>query len=441
MRVSIEIPAFKGEWLSQCVESVFAQTSPDWELSIIWDGGDELARAIVEELALLGEPRLRTYFGDRRGIAHARRFLTERSSAEWILPVDDDDLLARDAVQSFLDVARAHPWAGIVRARRVFIDEASALVPMDEWFPFEPRHYQRGMVKDLYNHCQPYLIRRSAYERTEGWSGFQDYSNAGEDCDIFTKIEEVAPIILHDQVLYYYRLHGQRASHTLGPDGAREMWRRIADRTIERLGLPLLRCSELQPFEYELKPVLEAAPDAIHFVIAGAGDAEQTRRCLLEQGVSDYAIRIVEGAPAAARNCGYALSQEPFIGFIDAGVSLAPGAVKQMIQRLGKAAVDLVVYATQEGRPSSLILIRREVFRACGGFDESFNSSDLVTADFLFKALRRDFICITTSDWVDSGIQLFNPDADELAMFLRMWPNLVEVAERLIVKQPVGLLA
>src|ERR1700681_4141720 len=104
--VSIEIPAFKGQWLIDAVESVFGKTSTDWELSILWDGGDEFARRVVEELGSLRDPRIQTYLGDRRGIASARRFLTERSRSPWILPLDDDDLLAPDAVECFVARAR-----------------------------------------------------------------------------------------------------------------------------------------------------------------------------------------------------------------------------------------------------------------------------------------------------------------------------------------------
>lgn len=136
MRAWIEIPAFKGRYLMEAIEFVLRQTSRHWELSVIWDGGDEVVRTIVEELDRMGEPRIHGYIGHRRGIVNARRFLTERSTAEWILPLNDDDLLALDAVECFLRVAAERPWAGVVRARRAFVDEQSQLVQMAKWFPF-----------------------------------------------------------------------------------------------------------------------------------------------------------------------------------------------------------------------------------------------------------------------------------------------------------------
>jgi Glycosyl transferase family 2/Glycosyltransferase like family 2 len=250
MKVSIEVPVIKGQWLIACIDSILNQTSADWRLSLLWDGGDEASRAILERVERLRHPRLAVYYRDRAGIAASRRFLTERSAGELILPVDDDDLLAPTAIAELLAAAEAMPWAGLIRARRGFIDEAGRPVEMDDWFPFTPRRFERGMTCDLYNQAHPYLIRRSAYVRTMGWEGFADFRLAGEDCDIFLKIEEVAAIELLDRRLYYYRLHLQRTSHHLGPTAAEEMWRRLADRTLARRGLPLARTNAIQPFSY-----------------------------------------------------------------------------------------------------------------------------------------------------------------------------------------------
>jgi glycosyltransferase involved in cell wall biosynthesis len=422
MRVSIEIPAFKGQFLMDAIESVLRQTSPDWELSTIWDGGDNLARAIVEEVARLGDPRIRGYIGHRRGIANARRFLTERSSSEWILPLDDDDLLAPDAVACFQNAISQRPWAGIIRARRSFIDENARPLAMAEWFPFEPRHYRHGMATDLFNHCQPYLIRRTAYDRTAGWRGFEDYHYAGEDCDIFVQIEEVAPIELYDRVLYYYRLNPQRASLDLGPAGAKEMWRRIADQAIARLGLPLRRLNSEPPFEYERTALRPLMRDGIGFVIAGPGDAEATRRSLLASGISDYAIRSTSGPAAAARNLAFRASPHEAICFIDAGATIEAGDIDRQIARFPNTWLDLSVQNCAAER-GSMLLVRSEVLRATGGFDETLTHPELATIDFCLRAELRNFACLSQEEWGMRQIGRPEPPASELTFFLNRWAS------------------
>jgi glycosyltransferase involved in cell wall biosynthesis len=419
--VSVEIPAFKGRWLLDAVESVFAQTSPAWELSILWDGGDDLARNVVEELDNLADPRVRCYFGDRRGIAAARRFLTERSQSPWILTLDDDDLLTPDAVQRFLETARERPWAGIVRARREFIDQDARHVDEADWFPFADRAFQHGMITDVFNHSQPALIRRSAYERTAGWSGFPEYKNAGEDCDVFVRVEEIAPVELLDRVLYRYRLNSLRTSHELGPESARDMWRRIADGTIARLGLPLRRLNDVPPFRYEKLTSPRPTRATLDCVVAGSGDAGLTRRSLLRQGLSDYAVRVVPGDLATARNAGFDRAVQPVVCFADAGTELAPGAVDAMLRTAGERDADVVVAGVAGGRAASPLLVRSQTFRAVGGFDAAFTSADLVTADFLLAAARRDFTCVTLDGLATRAPRPADAVPAEVDRLLRKW--------------------
>ncbi len=250
MIISIETPVFKGGWLINCIDSVLAQTSPNWKFFLLWDGGDELSKTIMEKLEEMDHPNIKVCFQERNGIAEARRFLTEHSEGEFILPLDDDDILDPNAIEEFIKAISNMPWSGIIRARRRFIDEHGKCFTTQDWFPFEKRQYSSGMTCDLFNHSQPYIFRRSAYEQTSGWEGFSEYQYAGEDCDIFSKIEEVAEIELLDKCLYSYRVHSKRASKDIGDAAAEDMWRRIADRTIKRRFLPLKRVNSKQPFNY-----------------------------------------------------------------------------------------------------------------------------------------------------------------------------------------------
>ncbi|MHC4267824.1 MAG: glycosyltransferase family 2 protein [Planctomycetota bacterium] len=250
MIISIEVPVFKGRWLSTCIESVLAQTSPNWKLSLLWDGGDILSKNVLNKIKEMNNPQITVYFQENKGIAHSRHFLTEHSEGEFILTLDDDDMLAPDAVEKFIAAAQKMPWAGIIRARRGFIDEQGDPIDMQDWFPFEPRKYSHGMAIDVYNHSQPSIVRRTDYKRTSGWEGFEEYYFAGADCDIYTKIEEFSEIELLDECLYYYRINPDRTSNKIGDTAAEDMWRRITDKTIKRRRLNLKRTNKIQPFEF-----------------------------------------------------------------------------------------------------------------------------------------------------------------------------------------------
>lgn len=399
MMVSIEVPVFKGAYLEPCIRSVLGQTSDAWTLSLVWDGGDEASRRILEALAAEGHPRVRVWFTENQGIAKARRFLSARSEGDYILPLDDDDVLARDAVERFLDRARARPWASLIRARRGFIDGDGAPVAQPQWFPFAPRSYQRGMVTDLFNQSQPYLIRRSAYARTAGWRGYAEFMGAGEDCDIFLQLEETGPFELLDALLYHYRLHGTRASEDLTPAAAFEMWRRLADGAVARMGLPLRRVGALPPFQYE--PVARAALSAgdLAFLVRG-GDADPAALSLRALGVPAEAVRGADDpAPAIAwvRDSGRA-----GVCLLEAGTALrGRAALAAAVAALNGAGADLVAASAPAASPArfgDLLLLRREVLLATGGLDPWVPSA-LRLADLWLHARRRDFtgLSIVTS--------------------------------------------
>lgn len=441
MMVSIETPVFKGSWLRQCVDSVLTQDSKHWTFSLLWDGGDDLSRKILEELDALNHPNVKVYFRKNCGIANARRFLTESSAGDYILPLDDDDVLAGNAVDRFLTFAASRPWGGIIRARRQFIDEEGRVVDMEPWFPFETRHYQHGMATDLFNQSQPYLIKRSCYEQTAGWEGFEDFMFAGEDCDIFLKLEEVAPIELLDETLYYYRINPKRASDTLTVDGAHEMWRRLADKTIKRIGLPIKRANDIPPFRYETLSRPRPTAAMIDFVVLlgdGTRDCEQAKRhlqSLARYGITEDAVHFVtlNESSAGSRNRGSKQTTRPVICFLDEDVYIEGSEIfDELLTMMHEHQAEIVgpkildaqacIYSADpyfnEDRqpvskgigergeskfnyvsdvpwlPAQFLLVRREVMKAVGGFDDGYVSGQMESADFCLKARLRDFKCL-----------------------------------------------
>jgi GT2 family glycosyltransferase len=428
VQISIEVPVFKGAFLRPCIDSVRAQTCADWALSLVWDGGDRQSREILDELARENDPRIRVHFTENQGIAKARRFLTAQTTAPYLLPLDDDDVLPPHAIARFRAAALERPWASLIRARREFIDTTGAIVHQRPWFPFAPRNYFRGMVTDLFNQAQPYLIRRSAYERTQGWRGFADFMGAGEDCDIFLQLEEIGPFELIDEVLYQYRLHGTRASEDLTPAAAFEMWRRLVDDTIARIGLPLRRSSDMPPFTYE--PVSRAAVTVgdIDFVVPADWAAAETLR---DAGIAADALHFGAATPPGEtwQMAGFAATRRPVVCFLGGDVRVENrAAVEALVAAINSPDVDLVALRLDDEEPSTRVrrwhsgdalLVRREVIKATGGFDGRDVPASLSGRDLWLHAERRDFRCLEVS-WPTARATDTAPaatgDADEASL-------------------------
>jgi len=403
MIVSIETPVFKGRRLRRLIDSVLNQSSPHWTFSLLWDGGDAESRRILEELDRERHPNVTVYFAENRGIARARRFLSEHTVGDFILPVDDDDVLPFHAIERFLIAAEQKPWASIIRARRIIIDDDGKVLQTPPWFPFEPRHYQQGMVTDLFNHTHPYLIRRSAYERTSGWEGFEDFRYAGEDCDIYVKLEETGSIELLDETLYYYRVHNYRASLVLTDAAAFEMWRRLADKTIKRIGLPLRRTSDRQPFVYERLPRPPVGLTTVDFIVVRdersmQAEAERIAVSLRDAGVHAERVRIVSGSLADVNKALRGATQ-PMLCLLSNGVAIDRPALEALLDHMKNEDADVGSprVLDEDGRVaptellSGLVLIRSEVIRAVGGLDEGFEELPAAVVDLGLKARQRDF--------------------------------------------------
>lgn len=441
MKVSIETPVFKGKYLRATIDSVLQQTCSDWEYSLFWDGGDDQSRSILEALQRENHPRVHIHFSENRGIAHARRYLTEHSSGEYILPLDDDDQLCPHTVERYLAYVQERPWCGIVRAQRGFIDEAGNDVQQEPWFPFERRHFYRGMVKDLFNHCQPYLIQRAAYERTAGWEGFADFMWAGADCDIYLKLEEVAPVELLDEVLYRYRINRERTSLLLTDAAAFEMWRRLADKTIDRLGLPLDRVSDRPPFTYRQRTRAPLDMQMLEFWLTPSRRETDTARLyahLQRLGVPEHAIHEVSEDPGSLSE-SMADAALPLVCLLSANLEPPePDTIETILLAMDQQRADLAapkiisatnseaagktnfdenrlpVVLTQKPQdrvggapwlPTTMLVARREVCRATRGWDQLWRHPYLRDAEFSLRARARDFkcVCVGSVAAIDNG--------------------------------------
>lgn len=105
-KVSIVVPMYRCEdTLERCVDSVLAQTCPDFELLLINDGSPdrvpEIAAGYVQR-----DPRVRLLSQENRGVSAARNAGIDAAKGRYLLFVDADDRLCKDAVETLLLAAK-----------------------------------------------------------------------------------------------------------------------------------------------------------------------------------------------------------------------------------------------------------------------------------------------------------------------------------------------
>lgn len=92
-KISIIIPVYKAEsTISRCVDSILAQTYPEWELILIDDGSPDKSGEICDKYAM-ADNRIKVIHTANGGAGSARNHGLDNCHSQWITFVDSDDSL------------------------------------------------------------------------------------------------------------------------------------------------------------------------------------------------------------------------------------------------------------------------------------------------------------------------------------------------------------
>ena len=94
--ISIIVPVYKAErFLNECIDSILAQTFPDFELILVDDGSPDSCPALCDAAAAK-DKRIRVIHKKNGGQSTARNAGLDAARGEWIAFVDSDDTITPD---------------------------------------------------------------------------------------------------------------------------------------------------------------------------------------------------------------------------------------------------------------------------------------------------------------------------------------------------------
>ncbi len=109
--VSVVITAFNtGRYLPETLESVFAQSYPNYEVIVVDDGSTDDTR----ELARTYGSRITLVEREHEGLGPARNAGLGRATGDFVAFLDSDDLWDPDTLRTQVAVAHRHPESGLV---------------------------------------------------------------------------------------------------------------------------------------------------------------------------------------------------------------------------------------------------------------------------------------------------------------------------------------
>lgn len=163
---SIIITAYNSEkYIGDCLESLAAQTNPDWMALIMDDGSNDKTAEILKTWAKK-DPRIHVFQQKNQGSSAARNALLDKVETPYACFVDSDDLLHPRALAVALDIMELS-GADVVEYGIARVDEAAKPADVateltrftaewdkgqkkqDKWISMENKLYRVARIKGI----------------------------------------------------------------------------------------------------------------------------------------------------------------------------------------------------------------------------------------------------------------------------------------------------
>jgi glycosyltransferase involved in cell wall biosynthesis len=205
--VSVCMPAYNAaQWLRETIESVLAQTYPNFELVISDNASTD---STVEIARSYSDPRIRVFESDRNvgHVANHSRVI-ELSRGEFVKFLHADDLLAPNCLEEMVAVAREDESIGLVFSSRLLelYDSEGK-----EWLRMKTRHHERFRGLERSNDGRVLFFQIVLAGIDDNWLGEPSAvmikRRAFEECGLFNRrVRESVDLELYLRIMLRYRV-------------------------------------------------------------------------------------------------------------------------------------------------------------------------------------------------------------------------------------------
>lgn len=211
--VSIAIPVYNGaNYVRYAIDSVLAQTYPNFELLVINDGSNDAG--LTEKVALSYGDRIRYFSKPNGGVASALNLALEESKGEYFCWLSHDDIYLPEKVAKEMEkLLSLQDRNAVVFCRHSVINSDGKYLydaPQPPQFPPHQAAYQ--LILSQWLHCCTVLAPRFLYLEN---GGFREDLPTTQDYDLLVKIGLKYPFIEIPEVLLKTRSHPAQGSLTL----------------------------------------------------------------------------------------------------------------------------------------------------------------------------------------------------------------------------------
>ena len=185
----------QSTFIEEAVKSVKGQTYKNVELIIINDGSTDQGTETL--LNKYESSNVKVFHTTNKGVSAARNFGITQSTGEYILPLDADDFIHHDFIETTVSVLDEQPNISIVRTGVEYFGEKTG-----SYF-LPPYSRKNHLVQNLFFNSS--LMRRSAMFAIEGYD--QDFVDGWEDWDMFLRyVKNESQVYTLNKPYLFYRI-------------------------------------------------------------------------------------------------------------------------------------------------------------------------------------------------------------------------------------------
>ena len=230
---SVIIPLYNKErTIRNTIESVLQQSYPNFEIIVVNDGSQDESVSIVKSIS---DNRIHLFSKENGGPGAARNFGVQKATNSWIIFLDADDLLLKEALSVFVDAIVSYPQ------QSVFVANFYNSMGVDKVLFSE--HYSSEIVRNpfrlwFFRELMPRAGACVISKEIALNSAFKEYLRRSEDVEHSFNLFRQHEVVRIENPVMVYRLDQAAESKNLSHinrdfqghldfEGKRTLWERI----------------------------------------------------------------------------------------------------------------------------------------------------------------------------------------------------------------------
>jgi GT2 family glycosyltransferase len=197
-------------WLTKAIDSVLSQSYQSWQLCIVDDASTDLRIRELLKNYSERDQRIKVCLREINGhISEASNSALEMASGEWIVLMDHDDILPKNALEEIVKVIEQNP-----EVRLIYSDEDKTDESGNHFDPYFKSDWNRDL---FYSHNVVSHLGVYHMETVRKIGGFRKGFEGSQDHDLALRvIEQIRDDQIHHipKILYHWRSHSESTAST-----------------------------------------------------------------------------------------------------------------------------------------------------------------------------------------------------------------------------------